>query len=121
MNKVASQEALIERRNGERANRVVAISHRLLKLKSSKVSDWSLSMTKDMSHSGLLFLSNVPYAVGDIIEIHVVMSGIIDIFVGTAQVMRAIEKGATSFDVGVKYTQRKSPVRSAKSHLKANA
>ncbi|MFH0753131.1 MAG: hypothetical protein V2A70_01030, partial [Candidatus Omnitrophota bacterium] len=99
MPKIPRQQALIDRRNGDRANRVVAISHRLLKKgRRQGPSDWSLSVTKDMSHSGLLFLSDVAYRKGDLIEIHVVMSGFIDIYSGQAQVVRIIEKGETSFD-----------------------
>ncbi len=118
MHKAVIEDSVIERRNGERADRVVAISHRLYKQGSRHdLSDWSLSTTKNMSHSGLLFLSDVPYRMGDVLELHVVMSGIIDIFVGYARVMRVIENGARSFDVGVKYIQLKAQSRSAKIHF----
>ena len=109
---------VVDRRNGERADRVIAISHRLLKRAGRKVfSDWSLSTTKNMSHSGLLFLSSVPYRKNDILELQVVMSGVIEIFNGQAQVARVEEKGSCSFDIGVKYIQPKMPTRRAKSHL----
>jgi hypothetical protein len=118
MHKTIVDESVIERRNGERADRVVAISHRLYKQGGHHdLSDWSLSTTKNMSHSGLLFLSDVPYRLGDMVEIHVVMSGIIDIFVGCGQVMRVIENGPKAFDIGVKYVQPKAQGRSAKKHI----
>jgi hypothetical protein len=119
-----SREALLnsvaERRKGERVNRVVAIRHRLIKRSGLKAaSAWSLSTTKNMSHSGLLFLSSIPYRKGDILELQVVMSGIIEIYSGQAQVTRVIEIGNTSFDVAVKNLLPKAPPRKAKSHLKA--
>lgn len=119
-----SREALLnsvaERRKGERVNRVVAIRHRLIKRSGLKAaSAWSLSTTKNMSHSGLLFLSSIPYRKGDILELQVVMSGIIEIYNGQALVVHVSEIGNTSFDVGVKNLLPKAPPRKAKSHLKA--
>lgn len=111
--------SVIERRNGERVSRVVAIRHRLIKRGGRKApSVWSLSTTKNMSHSGLLFLSAVPYRKGDVLEIQVVMSGVIDIYRGLAEVMRVTEVGNTSFDVGVKNILPKRPPRKAKTHLR---
>ncbi len=108
-----------EKRGSPRANRVVAIKHRLLKTSSKKVeAEWSLSLTKNMSVTGLLFLSNVPYKTGDVIELNVTMSGVIDIVKGHAQVMRVHENGSHSFDVAVKLVELKPRSRSAKSHLK---
>ncbi|MBF0331039.1 MAG: PilZ domain-containing protein [Candidatus Omnitrophica bacterium] len=118
MRKEVIQDVAVERRRGDRADRVVAISHRLFKNGSRHdLSDWSLSTTKNMSHSGLLFLSDVPYRIGAVLELHVVMSGMIDIFVGKAKIMRIIENGPRSFDVGVKYVQPKIQARSAKKHI----
>ena len=112
-------QAVAERRNGERVNRVVAIRHRLIKRSGRKSpSEWSLSSTKNMSHSGLLFLSSTPYRIGDVLEIQVVMSGIIDVYCGYAEVVRVAEIGSTSFDIGVKNLLPKAPPRKAKSHLK---
>lgn len=109
---------VVERRNGERVNRVIAIRHRLVKRTGRKApTEWSLSTTKNMSHSGLLFLSSIPYRKGDILEIQVVMSGVIDVYRGKAQVMRVIEVGDTAFDVGVRNVLPKAPPRKAKSHL----
>ena len=111
--------AIDERRDGERVSRVVAIRHRLVRrAKRSMPSAWSLSTTKNMSHSGLLFLSHVPYRKGDVLEVQVVMSGVIDIYNGLAQVVRVTEVGNTSFDVAVRNVLPKSPCRKAKTHLK---
>jgi hypothetical protein len=119
MPKNVVSKAVVERRNGERVSRVVAIRHRLIKRSGRKSpSEWSLSTTKNMSHSGLLFLSSTSYRKGDILELQVVMSGIIDVYRGLAEVVRVIEVGNTSFDVGVKNLLPKNPPRKAKSHLK---
>ncbi len=119
MSKNAVSKTLVERRHGERVNRVVAVRHRLIKRSGRQVpSEWSLSTTKNMSHSGFLFLSARPYRKGDILELQVVMSGIIDIYRGQAQVVRMTEVGATSFDIGVKNLLPKNPPRKAKSHFK---
>lgn len=120
MSRDVALKLVAERRKGERVSRVVAIRHRLIKRSGRKTpSAWSLSTTKNMSHSGLLFLSSIPYRKGDILELQVVMSGIIEIYNGQAQVVRVIEIGDTSFDVGVKNVLPKVPPRKAKSHLKA--
>lgn len=114
-----SASSVVERRNGTRVNRVIAIRHRLVKRSGRKSpSEWSLSTTKNMSHSGLLFLSSIPYRKGDVLELQVVMSGIIDVYKGQAQVVRVIEVGDTSFDVGVRNIVPKAPPRKAKSHLR---
>lgn len=109
----------IERRGSLRASRVVAVKHRLFKRGRNKSeSVWSLSSTKNMSVSGLLFMSPVPYEPGDVIELEVVMSGMIDIYSGLAQVVRIHESSATAFDVAAKYVEVKFKSRPAKRHLK---
>jgi hypothetical protein len=119
MLKKSTSNAIIERRHGERVNRVVAIRHRLIKRSGLKTaSAWSLSTTKNMSHSGLLFLSSIPYRKGDVLQLHVVMSGIIEVYNGQAQVVRVTEVGSTSFDIAVKNLLPKAPPRKAKSHFK---
>jgi len=112
--KLASQN---ERRKAIRANRVVAISHRLIKRRlKNRIASWSLSTTKNMSISGLLFMSEVPYKVGDIVEVNVVVSGMIDIIKGLARVVRVAEAGDTSFEVAVQLVGDKPKKRPAKSH-----
>ncbi len=116
---MAKDSVMGERRRGERVHRILALRHRLVRSRASDgVADWSLSSTKDMSHSGLLFLSSRAYLVGDIVELQVVMSGVIDIYNGRAKVVRVTEISAVSFDIGVKYILPKPSARCAKSHLK---
>jgi hypothetical protein len=119
MSRETSLTSVVERRRGERVNRVVAIRHRLIARRGSKgASQWSLSTTKNMSYSGFLFLSSTPYFKGDILELQVVMSGVIDIYRGHAEVVRVTEVGSRLFDVGVKNVLPKAPPRKAKTHLK---
>ena len=108
-----------ERRGAVRANRVVAIRHRLHKV-SRRVSpaEWGLSTTRNMSVTGVLFLSDRPYKVGDMIELTVTMSGVIDIIKGFARVVRVAERGPHAFDVAVQMQEPKARTRSAKAHFK---
>ena len=58
---------------------------------------WHLSTTHDMSLLGLAFLSDVPYAIDDALELHVVMSGILDIYKGYGKVVRVERKTTGAF------------------------
>lgn len=83
-----------DRRRHARVARALAIQFRLKKgRKSSDDEDaWHLSLTIDMSASGIAFESSIPYTVGDILELHVVMSGILDVVKGEGRVVRIEEK-----------------------------
>lgn len=107
-----------ERRGSVRADRVVAIRHRLHQAAVKKSEDhWGLSTTKNMSLTGLLFWSESPYKIGDIVEVSVTMSALIDIFQGFAEVVRVVERSASSYDIAVRFVQMKTASRRAKSHL----
>jgi len=116
---MVKQSSVEERRQSIRAKRILSIQFRLGK---SKVKDndtdksWHLSTTYDMSVLGLSFLSEVPYYVDDTLELHVVMSGVLDIFKGYGKVVRVERKESAAFYlIAVKFienkalTQRKSP------------
>jgi hypothetical protein len=98
----------LERRRSPRARRVISIQFHLVS-SSTKGGDrnWHLSTTNDMSASGLSFVSEVPYAVDDILEVNVVMSGVLDIFKGYGKVVR-IEKMADGmlYLIAVKFVNR---------------
>lgn len=82
-----------ERRHSVRVPRILSIRHRLHKRKGKIInSHWFISITENMSVSGILFNSAAPYLVGDIIELEVVLSGVIDIFRGFARVVRIDKK-----------------------------
>lgn len=115
------KQGVDERRRAIRAKRVLSIQHRSVKgtARAGKGS-WHLSTTYDMSISGLAFLSDVPYRANDILEIHVVMSGILDIFKGLAQVVR-VQKRETGvfYFVAIKFIESKPPARrKAKSYTR---
>ena len=82
-----------ERRRFQRAERILSIKHRLYKRKGKVYHDrswnWHLSSTRNMSLGGLLFSSNIFYEKGDIIELEVVMSGILNVFNGFGKVLRS--------------------------------
>lgn len=107
-----------ERRDSIRVKRIIAVHHRLIKHNSRKVNSvWQLATTEDMSLSGLLFGSALVYHPGDIIELQVVMSGILDIFNGFGKVIRVSRNKGGYYQVGVKYVDLKSKGRSAKTVL----
>ncbi len=108
-----------DRRDSVRIRRIVTVRHKLFKRAGKKHEDiWQLATTEDMSYSGLLFSSALPYKMDDIIELQVVMSGVLYLFNGYGKVVRvAKEKGGT-FHVAVKYADLKSRRRSASVHPK---
>ena len=107
-----------ERRDSMRARRIITVRHRLIKHQSRKVNSmWQLATTENMSLSGLLFVSALDYQPGDIIELHVVMSGVLDIFNGFGKVIRVFRNKGGYFQIAVKYVDLKSKRRSAKTVL----
>ena len=81
---------------------------------------WQLATTENMSLSGLLFVSVLAYHPGDIVELQVVMSGVLDIFNGFGKVIRASRNKGGYYHVAVKYVDLKSKRRPAKSMLVSN-
>ena len=107
-----------ERRDSMRAKRIITVRHRLVEHNGKKTDAmWQLSTTEDMSLSGLLFVTAIAYHVGDVIELQVVMSGVLDIFNGYAKVARISRNKAGAYHVGVKYVDLKTKKRPAKTLL----
>ena len=107
-----------ERRDSIRAKRIITVRHRLVKQTTRKAEAmWQLSTTENMSLSGLLFVSATAYAMGDIVELQVVMSGVLDIFNGYGKVMRTSRNKGGYYHVGVCYVDLKPKRRSAKTLL----
>lgn len=105
-----------ERRDSVRVKRIVTVRHRLHRRDNKKREDvWQLSTTEDMSYSGLLFSSILPYKLGDTVELQVVMSGVLYLFNGYGKVVRISEKQKGVFLVAVKYADLKTRHRDAKS------
>ena len=112
------QNTFEERRDSVRAKRIITVRHRLIKHNGRRVNSmWQLATTENMSLSGLLFVSALAYLPGDIIELQVVMSGILDIFNGFGKVVRSIRNKGGYYQVGVKYIDLKPKHRPAKSIL----
>ncbi|MBF0511211.1 MAG: PilZ domain-containing protein [Candidatus Omnitrophica bacterium] len=110
-----------ERRDSIRARRIITVRHRLVKHQNRKVNSmWQLSTTENMSISGLLFVSALAYHEGDIIELEVVMSGVLDIFNGYGKVVRTMRHKGGCYHVAVRYVDLKSRPRSAKTILDVN-
>ena len=102
------KQALQERRQHIRAKRVLGIQFRLVK-SQRRILDkfWSLSTTQDMSLEGLSFYTDREYCPGDILNIHVIMSGILDVYKGFAEVVRVERKNSgVCFLAAVKYTDK---------------
>lgn len=101
------KQILVDRRQAIRAQRILSIQYRVVSSKSRSIDkSWHLSTTHDMSATGLSFLSDVVYRIDDVLELHVVMSGVLDVFKGYGQVVRIDKKDTGSFCfVAVKFVQ----------------
>ncbi len=98
-----------DRRDSVRVKRIVTVRHRLFKREGKKREDiWQLATTEDMSYSGLLFSSALPYKIEDIVELQVVMSGVLYLFNGYGKVVRMVREKGGTFHVGIKYVDLKS-------------
>jgi c-di-GMP-binding flagellar brake protein YcgR len=107
-----------ERRIFVRAKRVLSIEYRPTKPLAKKADEmWKLSTTQDMSLGGLTFYTDREFRQGDILEIHVVMSGVLDIFKGLCKVVRVErKKSGAYFLLAVQFTNNKKS-RSAKRYV----
>ena len=83
-----------EKRRHVRVARALAMQFRLKKSKQPQADTdtWHLSLTSDMSASGISFESVIPFLPGDIIELQVVLSGVLEVVKGEGKVIRAEEK-----------------------------
>ena len=107
-----------ERRSYSRAKRVLSIQYRLVKNRyNSREAKWHLSTTHNMSLGGVAFFTDQEYKVNDILEIHVVMSGVLDIFKGLAKVVRIEGKVTGAFFLtAVKFITTPAVKRPAKKY-----
>ena len=107
---MVKQSVVEERRQAIRAKRILSIQFRLAKSKfRDSDKSWHLSTTYDMSVLGLSFLSEVPFSVEDTLELHVVMSGVLDIFKGYGKVVRVERKESAAFYlIAVKFSENKA-------------
>ena len=107
-----------ERRSFIRAKRILSIEYQLIKSARRKIDPaWHLSTTQDMSLGGLTFFTDVEFRPGDILEVRVVMSGVLDIFKGPCKVIRADRKKAGAYYLtAVQFINNHLKSRSAKSY-----
>jgi len=96
-----------ERRQAIRSKRILSIQFRLIKGRNKKRenTDWHISTTIDMSSLGVSFAADTAYAIGDILEMQMVMSGVIDIYKGFGQVVRIEQKKEGIFLIAVKFIE----------------
>ncbi len=82
-----------ERRGCSRATRILSIEYRLYKSRRQHADhEWHLSTTEDVSPQGLSFYSDHEYHLGDVLDVRVVMSGLLEVFKGHGEVVRAEQK-----------------------------
>ena len=82
-----------ECRRCSRATRILSIEYRLYKSRRSHTDqDWHLSTTEDVSSEGVSFYSDHEYRLGDILDVRVVMSGLLEVFKGPGEVVRVEQK-----------------------------
>ncbi len=99
-----------ERRCCSRATRILSIEYRLYKSRHQHNDpNWHLSTTEDVSAAGLSFYSDYEYRPGDILDVRVVMSGLLEVFKGQGTVARSEQKrlGACYF-VALRFASRSS-------------
>jgi len=114
----AKHDPFEDRRDSVRSKRIITVRHRLVRHNNRKViSMWQLAATENMSLSGLLFVSALAYHPGDVIELQVVMSGVLDIFNGYGKVIRLSRTKSGYYHIAVKYVNLKSKRRPAKTVL----
>jgi len=112
------QEKTEERRSAIRAKRVMSVEYRLVK-SSTKKKDKKiyLSTTQDMSVGGVSFYTENEYRTGDVLEIRIVMSGVLDIYTGQGKVVRVEKKKTGSYYlVGIKFLNGHSSSRKAQTY-----
>jgi len=105
---MTKKRKLSERRKYLRAKRALGIYYRLYKRNGKRVDGvWSFSTTRNMSIVGILFSSQIPYLIGDIIQLRVVMSGILDVFRGYGRVVRVEQKDSRrSCSVAIAFVEK---------------
>lgn len=102
------KQSIEEKRRWVRAERILCIEFRLTESKRrNSDKSWGLSMTKDMSARGIAFYTEREFVIGDLLEVRVTMSGILDILKGFARVVRVERKTMGAFYlVGVEIFDR---------------
>ena len=101
-----SKPNFIERRQFIREKRILTIKYKLAKTsKRNADKNWHLSTTENMSANGLAFTTEQPFLPGDILELHAVMAGVLDVFNGFGTVVWCQKKEEGDYyRIGVRYS-----------------
>lgn len=87
------KQAVEERRHTIRAKQILSIQFRLVKRSRKNIDkSWGLSTTQDVSLEGISFYTDREFCINDILEIHVIMSGFLDVYKGYGKVVRMERK-----------------------------
>lgn len=102
------KQTVQERRCHVRARRVLCIQFKLAKgQRKGADQSWGLSTTQDMSPGGVSFYTEREYCAGDILDLHVIMSGIVDVYRGYGKVVRVARKeSGVYFLVAAKFIEK---------------
>jgi hypothetical protein len=112
------QQVVQERRSYIRAKRILSIQYRLAKgRRKSAEKSWGLSTTQDLSLEGLSFYTDREYCKDDILNVHVVMSGVLDVFRGYGRVVRVErKKTGVCFLAAVKFVDKEQFQKNTRSN-----
>jgi c-di-GMP-binding flagellar brake protein YcgR len=112
------KQTAADRRRYLRAKRILSIEYKLVQSNRRDADRlWHLSTTQDMSVTGIAFYTAEEYRVGEVLKVHVVMSGVLDIFEGFGKIVR-VEKKKTGahYLIAVKLIDNPAKRRRAKSY-----
>ncbi len=92
-----------ERRRYPRIERILSIQYRLKKSKQKNAdkTTWYNSNTHDMSVEGVSFVAPRPFFPGDILELQVVMSGVLNVVSAEGKIVRIEDKKRGKYLIGI--------------------
>ena len=108
------KQILKERRRYARVRRIMSVQFKLVK-SQKRMTDksWGLSTTEDMSIEGLSFYADREYKPGDILSVHVIMSGVTDVYEGYGRIVRMVcQKSSGCYLIGVKFIDKDVVIKS---------
>ena len=102
------KQAVGERRRHIRAKRVLSVEFKLVKSQRKNTDrSWSLSTTQDISSGNISFYTDQEYRSGDILNLHIIMPGVWDIYKGYGKVVRVERKeSGVCFLIAVKFIEK---------------
>jgi len=103
MTMMTAKTQVSERRKYPRVERILSVQYRVKRSKMAEEdkTTWYNSNTYDMSVDGLAFIASRPFLVGDILELRVVMSGVLDVVRAHGRIVRVEDMTKGRYLVGV--------------------